>query len=79
MPINLSDVVLSINTTVLCFVCVDYIKFRINFHENMKNNFVQRDICNITVENTSKTLEEIKRKLDEIEIKIDELKAEKKK
>jgi len=70
---NLQEIVLSINTAVLTFVVVDYIKFRVNFHTIMKQNYVQKEVCNSVKGNITDTLQEIKAEIKELGQKIDEL------
>lgn len=73
MAPSFSDITLGINTAVLCFICVDYIKFRINFRDTIGGNFVQREVCELNIQRQDETLKEIKKKLDNIEIKIDNI------
>ena len=71
MTVTLSSIVLGVNSAVLSFICVDYIKFRISLNKSINTEFMPRKECSILSSHIEKNLEEIKETLKRLENKIE--------
>ena len=73
MHMNFYDFILTINSSILVMLVVDYIRFRINLYENITRQFVSSERCDIVSAATAKHLKKIEENLEKLNDKIDRL------
>jgi len=69
---NWTDIAVSINSLLLGFLFIDYMRFRFTRFESMDGRYQRIDMCKEKHVNIEKMFDEIKKTLDKISNKLDE-------
>ena len=73
---SFENFILTINSSVLVMLVVDYIRFRVQLYEKMNKNFVTADRCAIVSASQNEKLDKIEKSLEQLNEKFDRLHAQ---